>query len=257
MGLKKQSGNMYSFVTHTWNPIKGRCAHGCDYCYMLEIWKRMKDATLRLDEKELKTNLGSGNFIFIGSGTDMWANNVPGEWLAEVMGVCYQYPDNTYLFQSKNPARFVTANSWFPDNMILGTTIESNRVYHQSSPMPFKRVVEMEKLANAGFKTMVTIESNRVYHQSSPMPFERVVEMEKLANAGFKTMLTIEPIMDFCTKILIKYIKMCQPLWVNIGADSKGHNLPEPSSEKIQLLIYALKIFTEVKLKKNLKRLMV
>ena len=221
MGLKKQSGNMYSFVTHTWNPIKGRCAHGCGYCYMHDIWNRMKDATLRLDEKELKTNLGSGNFIFVGSGTDMWANNVPGDWIARVLGLCYQYPDNTYLFQTKNPSRFRISEDWFSDNMILGTTIESNRVYNQSSPLPFGRVVDMEKLAEAGFKTMVTI----------------------------------EPIMDFHLPILIEYIKMCRPRWVNIGADSKGHNLPEPSSEKIQLLIDALRAFTEVKLKDNLKRL--
>lgn len=222
MGLTKQSGNMYSFVTHTWNPIKGRCAHGCDYCYMHDIWNRMKDATLRLDEKELKTNLGSGNFIFVGSGTDMWANNVPGEWIAEVLGLCYQYPDNTYLFQTKNPSRFRISEDWFSDNMILGTTIESNRVYNQSAPLPFGRVVDMEKLAKAGFKTMVTI----------------------------------EPVMDFDLDILVKYIKMCRPAWVNIGADSKGHNLPEPPSEKIQLLIAALKTFTDVKLKKNLNRLM-
>ena len=38
------------------------------------------------------------------------------------------------------------------------------------------------------------------------------------------------------------------------GADSKGHNLPEPSAEKVQRLIAGLGAI-EVKLKSNLRRL--
>jgi hypothetical protein len=34
---------------------------------------------LRLELKELKVNLGEGNFIFVGSSTDEWAANVPAE----------------------------------------------------------------------------------------------------------------------------------------------------------------------------------
>ena len=34
---------------------------------------------LRLELKELKVNLGEGNFIFVGSSTDEWAANVPSE----------------------------------------------------------------------------------------------------------------------------------------------------------------------------------
>ena len=37
--------------------------------------------------------------------------------------------------------------------------------------------------------------------------------------------------------------------------ESKGHNLPEPSWDKVQELIAALKEFTEVKVKSNLERL--
>ncbi len=74
MGLVpyKNKGNMYDFVTHRWNPIKGKCPHECAYCYM----KRFPLGPLHLDEKELRTDLGSGNFIFVGSGTDMWAEEV-------------------------------------------------------------------------------------------------------------------------------------------------------------------------------------
>ena len=34
MALTKSRGNMYPFVTHTWNAIKGICFHDCPYCYM-------------------------------------------------------------------------------------------------------------------------------------------------------------------------------------------------------------------------------
>jgi DNA repair photolyase len=34
MPLNPSKGNMYPFVTHTWNPIRGKCPHDCSYCYM-------------------------------------------------------------------------------------------------------------------------------------------------------------------------------------------------------------------------------
>ena len=51
---------------------------------------------------------------------------------------------------------------------------------------------------------------------------------------------------------------MCNPVQVNIGADSspKHNNLPEPSKEKILELIAELGNFTKVVQKKNLKRLL-
>ena len=96
MGLNKQSGNMYPFVTHTWNPIRGRCPHQCYYCYM----KHFKVGNLRLEEKELQINLGNSNFIFVGSSTDMWAADVASEWIRRVLEHTNKY-NNTYLFQTK------------------------------------------------------------------------------------------------------------------------------------------------------------
>lgn len=32
MPLNKAKGNMYEWVTHTWNPLAGECSHGCSYC---------------------------------------------------------------------------------------------------------------------------------------------------------------------------------------------------------------------------------
>ena len=56
---------MYEFVTHTWNPIKGKCSHGCTYCYMKKMCSRLN--TPRLDAAELTCYLECSNFIFVGS----------------------------------------------------------------------------------------------------------------------------------------------------------------------------------------------
>jgi len=224
MSLNKQSGNMYDFVTHTWNPIKGRCPHNCTYCYMRRIWEMMPNDKLRLDKKDLETSLGDNNFIFVGSSTDMFANEVPDVWIETVLNKCNHYKDNQYLFQSKNPARFKDFISEIPEGSIIGATAETNRIYDNIS----KAV-------------------------SSP---DRLLYLGNYFGYQFKKMITIEPIMDFDLYPFVNMIKLAKPHFVNIGADSGRNNLPEPSINKIKQLIAELKTFTEVKQKRNLERLM-
>ena len=216
MALRESKGNMYPFVTHTWNPIKGKCPHGCIYCYM----RRFPQKELRLVEKELRTDLGSGRFIFVGSSTDMWAEAVPLEWIAKIIRMC-DVQDNTYLFQSKNPDRF-------------------HKVY---LPESFKHV----------FAT--TIETNRRYScmGKAPPVEDRARAMERLW--FHRRMVTIEPILDFDLPEFVALIRTVHPEWVNIGADSKGHGLSEPRAEKIWELIEQLRGFTHIKLKSNLRRI--
>ena len=106
--MNKQKGNMYAFVTYTWNPIKGECSHDCKYCYM-KVWKQKP---LRLVEKELEDDLGSENFIFVGSSTDLFAKDVPEDWINKVLIKCSQHK-NKYLFQTKNPNRLSHFNDYF------------------------------------------------------------------------------------------------------------------------------------------------
>ena len=219
--LNRQKGNMYPWVTHTWNPIKGRCPHECAYCYMKRYWDRLKEP--HLDEKSLKDNLGEGNIIFVGSSIDMWADEIPDEWILRVLQHCLKYP-NTYLFQSKNPRRFLHFISeyedFIPRNVIWGTTIETNR--------------DLQSISKA------------------PSPYQRYSMMIWIKR---KTMISIEPIMDFDLNTMVEWIYSIRPLFVSIGADSKGNNLPEPPSYKIKALIDKLEKITEVRIKKNLGRL--
>ncbi len=218
MALRPQKGNMYSFVTHTWNAIKGKCSHECSYCYM----KPFALNPIRLDETELRCDLGTGNFIFVGSGTDMFAEDVPSEWIEKVLEHCRKHPENRYLFQSKNPNRFRAFNFSLYGNVVLGTTIETNRDDNISK---------------------------------APDVNQRAYAMYRLRKDGFETMITIEPILDFDIGVLLNMIKNAKPTWVNIGADSKGHKLPEPSKEKLAEFIEKLSTETDVKLKNNLSRI--
>lgn len=224
MGLNKQKGDMYGFVSHTWNPIKGKCEHDCCYCYMKRWGKPLPP--LRLDEKEMKTDLGEGNFIFVGSSTDMFAENVPARWIIDVIEHCQKYNNNKYLYQTKNPYEISFYDYYYPKNIVIGTTLETNRHYNC--------------VGNA------------------PRIMERVEAMKLLSQPKMKTFITIEPIMQFDLFPFIEMIKQCNPDWVNIGADStngRKYDLPEPTYTQVEDLISELKKFTEVKLKKNLNRL--
>jgi len=100
----------------------------------------------------------------------------------------------------------------------------------------------------------ITLETNRNTPCSkAPSPTLRYYAFTKLK--GFEKIVSIEPILDFDLDVFVTWIKHINPKFVSIGADSKGHNLPEPSKEKIEALIKELKKFTNVKLKNNLKRL--
>jgi protein gp37 len=185
--------------------------------------KRYPQSELHFDKKELKTDLGSGNKIFVGSSCDMWAEDVPTEWIYEILSKCRDY-DNTYLFQTKNPYRFRPAilGVWeLPDKAMIGITLETNRDYHVSKAIP---------------------------------PKERAQYFAQIQ--WLLRMVSIEPIMDFDLPELARLIRIINPEFVSIGADSGHNNLPEPSGDKVKALIEALKAFTEVKIKDNLKRLL-
>jgi len=182
---------------------------------------------LRFDYSELRENLGTGKFIFVGSSIDMWASDVPSEWIESVLVYCCSFPDNKYLFQSKNPERFFDFLDKMPPNRVLATTIETNR------------------------QTVINSVSK------APSLINRKAAMVGLGLAGETIQITIEPIMQFDEQVLHLWMYQISPSMIAIGADSKGHHLPEPTGEQISSLLELLKTIPgcEIILKKNLHKL--
>lgn len=219
--INKSKGDMYP-DKDTWNGMYGRCSHNCLYCYNRKWWDKWGE--MRLNEKALKDNLGSGRNLFVGSSCDMFAEEIPYEWIKRVLTHCIAYPDNTYLFQTKNPKKmyWFYRHSWMGNNYIYGTTMESNRFYPEFSNAPF---VDERK------RWMVLFNGRK--------------------------MISIEPIMQFDLKQFVEMIKEINPDYVSIGANTnKKIKLPEPSKEEVNALVNELNKFTIVKIKTNLKRLL-
>jgi protein gp37 len=182
----------------------------------MKRWGEQKP--IHFDEREMKTDLGNGNFIFVGSSCDMFAEDVPDEWIKKILFYLDDFEETKYLFQSKNPERFLDFEIAFSDT--AGTTIETNRIYPCMG--------------------------------NTPAPADRAAAMDRLL---CKTFVTIEPILDFDLKDFVGIIGNASPEYVNIGADSGNNGLPEPPKEKVLELIAELEKFTRVVQKKNLGRL--
>jgi DNA repair photolyase len=229
VSIKVAKGNMYEFVTHVWNPIKGRCSHNCSYCYVKRIAHRFgtEQNPIRFDEKEMRTDLGSGNFIFVGSSCDIFAPDIPDNWIRDIVEYTRTFTNNQYLLQTKNPNRIISS---YP-----GTSTGLHKI-------------------------CTTIETNRwvpeVMRNALPTKL-RAFALAVLTGMGYRTMVTVEPIMDFDLNNMVRLLRLTKAEQVNIGADSGRNNLPEPPAEKIEELVAGLiEAGINVKLKKNLKRLM-
>lgn len=220
--LNPSSGNMYGWVTHTWNPVKGICFHGCIYCFMTKWGQSLKD--IRLEDAEFKTDLGTGNFIFVGSSVDLWASDVPDEWILRTLDYCDRF-DNRYLFQSKNPDRFLafTSHPVFRKSVFC-TTVETNRWYPDVM-------------------------------NNSPKPEDRAAAMKAMKELGFTNYVTAEPLMDFDLTPMVDLLLTCAPSQINIGRNTNRKvQIPEPDAVKVQELVDALHGQSTIVVKSNAKR---
>jgi DNA repair photolyase len=229
MDLKKSTGNMYPWVTHTHTHLGGECPHKCAYCYVNNPrFGRPEKYTgeLRLIEPEFRVNYGSGKTIFIENCNDLFAVEVPQAWISRVLEHCRQWPENTYVIQTKNPARLEAYIGELPPHVLIGTTLETNRWFPHTM-------------------------------QNAPAPIDRVLGMIRFRKLhGSRPFITIEPILLFDEHELINMLLVICPLFVNIGADSKGKGLPEPTGVQVRSLLETLKrLRFEVREKHNLERI--
>jgi protein gp37 len=211
---------MFDMISKTWNPVIG-CLHSCSYCWArrlaetrLKTSEKYKDGFVpKLVNKELRKKFHD-HFVFVSDMSDLFGEWVPLEWIAKVLDAIKQSPDSTFLFLTKNPRKYKDFIGLFPDNVVLGVTLESNREYPVSkAPSPFDR-----------------------YRNMADIQFEN-------------KLVCIEPIMDFDLELFVQWIKEIWPAVIYVGYDNYNSRLINPSPTKTEQLIDQLRAFAKVRTK--------
>lgn len=227
MSVKK--GNMYLDSKKQWNVVVG-CEYQCTYCInsFQRQMKRQKWNCKVMNREGLSKcytyephfhperlhqslpRTKGDEFIWCCSSGDI--TFAEEEWIDKIIKRIKELPGKTFFFQTKDPSCFYKYD--FPDNVILGITLESNRDYLiTKAPFPLQRYKDFSKL---DFKRKIVI---------------------------------IEPIMQFDLEIFVEWIKNIDPMRVYMGYDTKKSNLTEPKLSQFLELWSELNKFTKVKSK--------
>ncbi len=134
---------------YTWNPVTG-CLHGCPYCYARKIADRFRGSKAwpegfkpmshpeRLGDP---AKMKKPQTIFVCSMADLFGDWVPDEWISNVMASCDVAPWHTYIFLTKNPARYFKLSREFlqRNNFWFGTT-ETGEIFGDPHLNAIKRL---------------------------------------------------------------------------------------------------------------------
>jgi hypothetical protein len=177
---------------------------------------------LHLDDVEATKTLGEFNKVFVCSGCDLFHPDIPDLWIERIGRKAFDFGLNTYLLHTKNPGRAAQFFGGFPIGTVLCATIETD--------------------------------SDTSAISKAPPPAER---FKGLRGWPGEKMITVEPIFRFETpEEFAKKIISCDPVQVNIGADSGRNHLPEPSRREVEELLELLAPHAKIHLKKNLRRIL-
>jgi len=216
MTTTRSQTNMYSLSVTQWNPWVG-CRYKCDCCRssfqaQLKRWAKGEcqdcyDFVPHRHPERLTQPLPRTHylqFIFACASSDIAF--CPKDYLQRIIDRIRREPDKTFLIQSKSPDTFNRVA--FPKNVILGTTLETNR----------------DDLACTFSK--------------APKPSQRYHDLLNIKHRH--KMVTIEPVMEFDLDTMISWITEINPCMVWLGYDSRNSHLPEPDLEKVKRLHWEL-----------------
>jgi hypothetical protein len=129
------------------------------------------------------------------------------EYFRRIIAEARLYPDKTIYFQSKSPSYFEQFVGEFPSNVILLTTLETNK--------------------DEGYELI----------SKAPKPSVRYKDF--LALNYPRKVVTAEPVMDFDLDIFVDWMNSIKPEYVWLGLNSRPRqvHLLEPSHEKLLLFL--------------------
>ena len=219
MSKKSRMYEVNGTRVRTWNPFVG-CNFNCSYCYAPEIYKRFskceqcKAFTPHFHPERLQQKFKPNEIVFVCSMGDISFASI--EQQNAILEVIRSNSQTTFYMQSKEPRCFLRFSN-VPDNLVLGTTVETNRYSNDNTDCPLFRLLSLHLI-------------------------------------DVNTYITIEPIFDFDVDIFIDWLKEIHTEFVYVGYlnpewKAKKLQIPEPSLMKTLELIEELKKFTEVRLK--------
>ena len=171
-GMASRTG--IKWTDSTWNPTTGcdRISAGCDHCYALDQAARMKamgspgyqndgdprtsgpgfGLTLHPDRLDLPLRWERPRFVFVNSMSDLFHDEVPDEFIAQVFDVMTRAPQHVFQVLTKRSHRLARSANRFewPSNLWVGVTVESGRygfrLDHLRSVPAARRFVSAEPL---------------------------------------------------------------------------------------------------------------
>ena len=210
---KTATPNMYA-DTKTWSPFMG-CKFGCTYCltsFQLQAKRQKHRCTECYNytphfHPDRLSKIPAKNTIFVCGNADIAFASA--RQITQIIDAINNYnkkhPTNgkTFYLQSKRPSCIKPFLALLPRNVIILTTLETNRNKNYS------------KVSKA------------------PVPSERYKQF--LALDYPRKVVTIEPIMDFDVDKFSKWILTLKPEYVWLGFNSrKKPVLPEPPEAKMR-----------------------
>lgn len=208
------SPNMYA-ETKTWNPFKG-CEFDCGYCTPSFQKQSKRQKHLCHDcytysphcHEDRLDKIPSAPIIFVCGNADI--SFCPPDFTRQIIARIKRHNrrsrPKTFYFQSKRPECFGPFLEDFPANVILLTTLETNR--------------------DSGYGAI----------SKAPPPSVRYEQFKALDYP--RKVVTIEPVLEFDLRTFFAWIRSIQPEYAYLGFNSKPESvtLPEPSEEKVQKL---------------------
>jgi len=197
-------GTIIKYCVRSFQKQSKRCGttgpRGWSKCYNYEPHEhpqRLKNSLPRTGYMEFIFACASGDVAFC-----------PTKYLERIVARIKDEPSKSFLIQSKDPATFNRVK--LPKNVVLGTTIETNR----------DEWCRAEKISKA------------------PLPSKRIQEFKEVEHAC--KILTFEPLYPFDLDIMIDWADQIQPRMVWLGVESTKSDLPNPEMDAVKRLHWGL-----------------
>lgn len=162
---KQNKKNSICWTDYTWNPIIG-CSNNCSYCYARKMnkmfqfipnWNEPVFFDKRLSEPE---KIKKPSKIFVCSMGDMFGDNIPTEWIMDILDVINNNPKHTFQLLTKNYIRlilFFAVVYFFPKNCWVGVTVNTQKDWNRykadcaiKGPVKFISIEPMQERINLG-----------------------------------------------------------------------------------------------------------